>query len=430
MKNRIRIPGRFFIILLSAFSVICPGAYATAIDKNSINLRDAIRATMENNPQFSSFHLRQVALQGEQKTAGLRPPLEFSAGLENVFGDDQYNDTDSAELTLSLSKVIELGGRRSARLDITNQRQQQLAAQRRILELDLLAEVTRRFINVVATQDRLALQTKAIHRAEKTVSSIRLRVDVGRAPKSELARARASLTQTKLAHRQAQRTLNADRISLAALWAKPEANFKSVNANLLRLDQAEPLDKLLNELEKNPDILIYATEDRLREAELKLVRSKRWPSIEPSMGYRQFEASDNSAWVFGLSVPLFNQQRSEGAIAKATAEHLNVDAQRKVALLEMRAQMLGLYQQYEQALDEVDTLKNNVLPKLKQARNETQKAFNKGRYSYLDWKAVQHEEMVVELALINAAARAHQLHTEIERLSGKALSANISRGEK
>ena len=433
MKNlsyRKRIPGNFFIILVGAFSIICTGIQASSIDKDNINLRDAIRATMENNPQLSSFHLRQVALQGEQKTAGLRPPLEFSADLENAYGDDQYKNTDSAELTLTLSKVIEMGGRRSARLDIANQQQQRLAAQKRILELDLLAQVTHRFINVLATQHRLALQTKAILRDEKTVLSIQQRVSVGRAPKSELSRARASLTQAKLAHKQAKRTLKTDRIKLASLWAKPEANFKSVNANLLKLDQPEPLDKLLIELEKNPDILIYANETRLREAELKLARSKRWPSFEPSMGFRQFEESDNSALVFGLSMPLFNQQRAKGAISKAKAEHLNVDVQRKAALLEMRAQMLGLYQQYEQAQDEVDALKNEVLPQLKQARYETQKAFNKGRYSYLDWKAVQNEEMAVELALINAAARAHQLHAEIERLSGRALTANNSGGEK
>lgn len=421
-KNLIRV---LSILILAAIGT---GMHAAPTDKNKISLRDAIRATLEHNPQFSSFRLREIALQGEQKTAGLRPPLKLSADLENVFGDNQFNDTDSAELTLTLSKVIELGGKRAARLGIANERQQQLAAQERILELDLLAEVTRRFINVVAAQHRLALQTKAILLTEKTLISIKQRVNAGRAPKPELARARAALTQAKLAHSQAQRALNINRVKLASLWAASQANFESANADLLTLGQPEPLDKLLGKLESNPDISIYASKARIREAELKLARSERWPSFEPSLGYRQFEASDNSAMVLGFSMPLFNQQRAKGGIAKAEAEHLNVSNQRNMALIEMRAQMLGLYQEYEQALDEVEALKNDVLPQLKQALIETQKAFNKGRYSYLDWKAAQQERLGVELTLINAAARAHHLHAQMERLSGNALITDNTRG--
>lgn len=425
MKNHKNLIRLMSLLILAAIGT---GGHAAPIDKSQITLRDAIRATLEHNPQFSSFRLRESALQGEKKTAGLRPALEFSADLENVFGDNQFNDTDSAELTLTLSRVIELGGKRAARLGIANERQQQLATEKRILELDLLAEVTRRFIHVVAAQHRLALQAQAILLAEETLNAIKQRVDAGRAPKPELARARAALTQSRLAHSQAQRTLNIKRVKLAALWAASPANFESANADLLTLEPPEPLDKLLGKLENNPDISIYANEARIREAELKLTRSERWPSFEPSLGYRQFENSDNSAMVFGFSMPLFTQQRAKGAIAKAEAEHLNVENQRNIALIEMRAQMLELYQEYEQAFEEVEALKNDVLPQLKQALNETQNAFNKGRYSYLDWKAAQQERLEVELTLINAAARAHHLHAQMERLSDNALIADNTRG--
>lgn len=426
MKKHKYFSGILYILLTVLFSVKIA---AVEVTENTLTLKDAIGATLKNNPQITGFRFREVALKSEGEIAALRPPVEISADLENAFGDDEYADTDSAEFTLALSKVIELGGKRSARLDINNEQQQKLSVEKKILELDLLTEVTRQFINVVASQHRLALQTSAIDLAEKTVRSVKQRVDVGRAPVAELARARATLIQARLAHSKAERTLKIERVKLVSLWGASQAHFELAQADLLTLIPPEPLDKLIGRLESNPDISIYIHASRIRNAELKLARSERWPSIEPSLGYRQFEETDNSALTLGLTLPLFNSQRSKGATAKARAEQQDTENQRKNALLKRRTKLFSLYQDYLQAIEEVEALKTDVLPQLKKALNETRKAYNKGRYSYLDWQAAQQGRLNVELTLINTATRAHHLYAEIERLNGKTLTKN-TRGAK
>lgn len=426
MNNHKYFSGVLYILLTVLFSAKITAADVTG---NTLTLKDAIGATLKNNPQITGFHFREAAVKSEGKIAAVRPPVEISADLENAFGDDEYADTDSAEFTLTLSKVIELGGKRSARLDINNEQQQKLSIEKKILELDLLTEVSRQFVNVVASQHRLALQSSAIELAEKTVHSVKKRVDVGRAPVAELARAKATLIQSRLAHSQAKRTLKIERVRLASLWGASQANFGSAQADLLTLTPPEPLEKLLGRLENNPDISIFTNKTRIREAELKLARSERWPSIEPSLGYRQFEETDNSALTLGLTLPLFNSQRAKGATAKVRAEQQDTENQLANALLKRRTKLFSLYQEYLQAIEEVEALKTDVLPQLKKALIETQKAYNKGRYSYLDWKAAQQERLDVELTLINTASHAHHLYTEIERLNGKAL-AEKTRGKK
>jgi cobalt-zinc-cadmium efflux system outer membrane protein len=54
---------------------------------------------------------------------------------------------------------------------------------------------------------------------------------------------------------------------------------------------------------------------------------------------------------------------------------------------------------------------------LEAARN----AYERGRYSYLEWADAQRELVEVQRALIDAATNAHLLRTEIERLTGEPL---------
>src|SRR3546814_2388623 len=64
-----------------------------------------------------------------------------------------------------------------------------LAIDRQARQLDVLAEVTRRFITVATRQEQLALAREALKLAEKTVSGARTRVDAAKSPHAELDRA-------------------------------------------------------------------------------------------------------------------------------------------------------------------------------------------------------------------------------------------------
>lgn len=52
----------------------------------TLTLEQAIRLTLEQNPELRVFEFRDLALAGEAQTANLRPPLELGAELENFAG--------------------------------------------------------------------------------------------------------------------------------------------------------------------------------------------------------------------------------------------------------------------------------------------------------------------------------------------------------
>src|SRR3546814_16605540 len=91
---------------------------------------------------------------------------------------------------------------------------------RQARQLDVLAEVTRRFITVATRQERLALAREALKLAEKTVSGARTRVDAAKSPHAELDRASIGLDRARLAEHSAIHKLDTAPTQLAPMRAE------------------------------------------------------------------------------------------------------------------------------------------------------------------------------------------------------------------
>jgi len=399
------------------------GAVTTrAAESAALSLREAIDATLREHPQLQSYRFREQALAGERSTAALRPPLQLNAGLEDAFGSGALNMLERAELTLSLSQVIELGTQRDARINTVTQRVDLLRAEQRVTELDLLAEVARRFIATAAAQEQVALEQRAVSLAQQTLDALQPLVDAGQTPASEQARATAMLERARLAAAQAQTTLAAARIDLASMWNAATPDFAAVSADLLQVGTSGAVSDLLLALDSNPDLLLFASEERLLDAQLLEAQSAQRGSVQLTAGIRHLRDGNDTGFVVSASMPLGSRQRASGAIAAAMANREEVATRRATALNRMRAQLSGLHLQLQHAIVEVDTLRTTVLPQLENALQQTRDAYLGGRYSYVELVGAQREYLDAERALLDAATDAHLLRAEIERLSGAALS--------
>ncbi len=387
-----------------------------------LTLREAIAETLEANPGLKVYSKREAALAGMRTTAGLRPPLQVNGGIEDALGTGAVRGIDAAEFTLSLSQVIELGEQRDARVGITGQRVALLRAEQRVTELDLLAEVTRRFIAAATAQEQLGLQQRATVLAQQTLAALQPLVQAGQTPASEQARATAALERARLTEAHARATLEAARVNLSSMWASQVPEFEAVNAELLVPADAGDLTSLLLGVEDNPDLLLFASEERLLDAQVREAISERRGTVQWTAGIRHLREAGDTGFVFSASMPLGSRERASGAIATAEANLGEVAARRDIALNQMRAQLYGLHTQLTQAILEVNTLRDAVLPQLNTALEQTRAAYLGGRYTYVELISAQAEYLDAELAMINAAADTHLLKTEIERLSGAALT--------
>lgn len=138
------------IVLLTTHTVVV--AQTNSTTNREMTLQSAIQRTLTNSPELHEFTYRQQAVEGEIKTASLKPEVTAGIELENFLGTGDVSGTKDTEMTLTLSSVIELGNKLNSRKEFTKAQSTLVEAQKQVQTLDVLAEVTRRYIDVLAQQ--------------------------------------------------------------------------------------------------------------------------------------------------------------------------------------------------------------------------------------------------------------------------------------
>jgi cobalt-zinc-cadmium efflux system outer membrane protein len=391
-----------------------------------LTLERAIAAAIRNNPDLAVLPLQHRVLDARSEQAGQRPPLTVAIDLENVLGTGDTRGTRAAEATLALSSVVELAGKRASRIDAAHFALGVFATERSAKQLDVLAEVTRRFIHAAASVERVHLAERATSLAEHTLADAERRVRAAKAPHVEVDRAEIAAARARLAESRSLAEAASARRQLAATWGASDAMLDGtpigdLDARLLDLPAVADFDALAARLDASPDFLRFASESRLRDAELRLAQSQRRPDLQWSAGVRRLQESRDQAFVAGLSIPLGSARRAESGIAEARAQRDLVDAERAASQVRVRATLHALHSSLRAAVAEAIALRTTMLPRIEEALKETQYAFDRGRYGYLELVDAQREYLDVQSALIDASADAHLLQTEIERLTAAAL---------
>ncbi|WP_323844346.1 TolC family protein [Microbulbifer magnicolonia] len=383
-----------------------------------LTLAEAIDRTLSQNPELAVFRLREAALAGRTQTAALRPPLELGAELENFAGE---GGADEAELTVSLSSVIELGGKRAARVGAISARRDLLLAEEQAKALDLLGEVIRRYVEVLAAQERLALARDSAALAGDTLSAVERRVKAAASPRAEALRARAAVSRARFAVQSEERLVAYHKLALASLWGGENSAFRLDSAELYRFPSSGGFAELYNRAQENPAIARFASEERLRAAELRLAETQSSLDIGWSAGIRRSREIDETTLVAGFELPLFPARRNAGAIVAASAERERVAVEREAALLRLKSRLFRAVSGREQALVAVEILRSEVVPTLREALVEVERAYNRGRYSYLEWASAQEGLIGARRALIETASAALRFGAEIEQLTAAPL---------
>lgn len=383
-----------------------------------LTLAVALDAALRNHPELRASAYELNAAQARVVQADVRPNPDFAVEFENFGGGGATRKADALETTLSLSQVLELGGRRTLRRNAAAAGLEFASTGQRARELDVLAEVATRFIDVVACQEQEQLAIESVRLAQATLDTIDTRVAAGRSPLAEQSRARIALTRALIEQRQAVSELRAARHVLAASWGSPEPDFTTARAALFELRTVEPVQTLIDRLDASPDFVRFASEARLREAELRLARVQARPNLAVSLGLRRLEESGDTALVAGFTMPLAISDRNQGGIREAQVRLEQVSALAAAARIRANASLLALHQQVSADRARVETLRNEALPQAQLALEQTRSGYERGRFSFLELITAQEELLTLQAAAIDAAADFHRLLAQIERLTG------------
>ena len=411
-------------VWIAACAVAWPAAAATpVVESNPLTLDDAFARVARTHPELRLFGARGDVLAAERDRAALRPPLVAGATIENALGTGSYSGLRGAELTLTLASVLERGGKLDARRTLAQTRIDALAVERETRRLDLLADVARRYLAIVAAQKQREIAGLDITQRQRAVAGARQRLQAGASPESVVLTAQAALARAELASVRTVQQEVAARQHLAALWGEKAPRFTVVAGDPLVLPSVEDAATLAALLERTPELTHFADERRIREARLQLARTSATPDMEWQVGLRRLQASADTALVGSVSMPLGARRRAEPEIRAAEADLAAVEIEREAKGLALYSTLTEAHGRYQVAQMEVQRLRDDVLPKLSRAEAAAERAYRAGAISYLEWAQLQSERTYARRQQLDVAIDAQRALIELQRLTGQAFVA-------
>jgi cobalt-zinc-cadmium efflux system outer membrane protein len=388
-----------------------------------LTLRQALALSLLHNPGLAAFSLEVRAREAQALQAGLRPNPELAVEMENFAGSGEFSGFDAAESTVSLSQLVELGGKRDKRRTAAAFEAKLAGWDYEAKRLDVLTDTAKAFVEVLASQERLAQATELAALAERFFQTVRARVEAGKVSPVEQSRAQVAVASARLEAGRAERNLAAARKSLAALWGEGEPAFSLAAGALADLAPAPSLERLAAQIEQNPDLARWATETEQRRAGLELARATALPDLTVGLGLRNDQASDDYALVAGISIPLPVFDRNQGGVAAARAALSKARQEQRSVRSQALAALAASGRDLVSAHAEGLTLKEQILPAAASAFEAATLGYQAGKFGFLEVLDAQRTLFEVRGQYLEALTNYHQARAEVERLLGVPLDS-------
>ncbi len=409
---------------IAVFWVIsCPAAVVS--DPNALTLSEALQRTLAGSPLLAAF-VPQTAVAREQAAMqALSPATSLELQFENFAGSGDLSGVQALESTLQLSRALELGDKARVRRDVGDLELEHLDVTQRARQADVVAEVARRFIQVVADQEQLQAIRRTAALAAEALDVVRARVDAGAASPTQVSRAEIAVARAHIAQEHAEHALAASRVALAVLWGEQAPAFSEASGALFEFDTLEAFEDYVRRLDNNPELLSFVSGQRVLDGRLRLAEAQRRPNLTFSIGIRRLEALDDEAMVAGIAWPLGTNSRAQGEIRAANSERELLAFNGQSRRLELHSTLFGLYQEVLHARSEAEALQLRIRPQAQEMLRTTQSGYRAGRFSFLELADAHRQLLEIEQDAIRAAAQFHTQLIEIERLTGQSVQTLV-----
>lgn len=386
-----------------------------------VTLRDALVLALRQSPDLAGFAWEIRARESSALQAGRAPNPMVDVLFEDLGASGRVMDNSlvaGPQATIQLSQLIELGGKRSARRNLAGFDRDLAAWDFEAARIDVLTRVTAAFVNVLVSQQSVALAARTRALVEQVDQTVRTRVDAGVVSPIEQTKAGVALAMTRIDEQRAQRSLAADRTVLAALWGHSSVTFASADGDLLSVAVLPPFTTLVQHVARNPDLARWATEIAQRDAARALESARGVPDLTVTAGYRRLTDVDGNALVVGASIPLPFVDRNKAAIQAAAQRVAQARAAERAARARITTQLAAAYRDLATAHDEVAALAGSVLPGARSAFAAVEEGYRLGRFGYLEVLDAQRTLVSAETQHLRALADVHKAAAQVERLLG------------
>jgi len=381
----------------------------------TLSLRSALQRALAANPRLTVAERDVGIASGQSAQARALPNPELSYEHDNAFGSGPYRGTRAAESTVQISQLVELFGKREARIAAGRAALDAAAMQRQAVRLEVLSETAIAFLSVLGAQNRIRILDEQVAALSQLTPLLKRRVEAGASSPAETGRAEVAADLVKADRARAGAALASARRELAILMGDTAPRFAAVSGRLEATGQPPPFNTVVAAIDANPQLARWTAIHAQRNAELMMARLKPYPDVRVSAGWRHYNETGDNAVRLGISVPLPLFDDNSGNIAAARENVGKVRAERAAGRATLIAVAGRAYDSVQGALRELAVLRGSAIPKARQAGEAIRDGFAQGRFSLLE---VLDAEATLAQARLREQEALQNFHVAVATIEG------------
>lgn len=401
---------------------------ASAESSGALTLSRALQRAAVSNPKLAAAGLNIGIATGKRIQAGAIPNPEVSFELDNAFGTGDYGGLRSAETSLQLSQLIELGGKRDARIAAGAAELESARWEHAAIRLEILSDTAVAFFGVLGRQRKVQVYDAQIGALDRLTPLLQRRVDAGASSSGEIARAQVAADLIRAERERARTALAIARRELAILMGANIVDFAFVVGDLERTGRPPAFASVLRGLDNNPQLVRWTAIRAQRDAELLSARLKSIPDLKVGVAWRHFRDTNDDAVRLGVSIPIPVWDQNLGNITAAQAARAKVEAERAASKAALILTLARAYDTLTGASREIELLRTSAIPNAQRAVDAIESGYSQGRFTLLEVLDAQSTAAQAALRELEALASFHTSVATIEGLTGVRLGLTHERG--
>ena len=405
-----------------ALAALASPHLAGASHAQTLTLKTALTRALAASPRLAAAERDIGIASGQRRQAGALINPELSYEQDNSFGSGIYRGTRSAETTLQISQLVELFGKREARIAAGEAGIEAAAIQRQAVRLEVLSETAIAFVGVLGTQRRIQILEEQVAAIDRLTPLLQRRVDAGASSPAETGRAEVASALVKADLERSRATLASARRELAVLMGDVQPKFAAVTGLLDATGRPQSFSAVMAAIDANPQLARWTAVYAQRNAELLLARLKPYPDVRLGAGWRHFNETHDDAVRLSVSVPIPIFDQNQGNIAAAQESLARTRAEREANRNALIVLAGRAYDSVQGSLRELKVLREQAIPKSRQAADAIAEGYGQGRFSLLEVLDAQASVAQARLREQEAQQNFHVAVATIEGLVGNPFS--------
>lgn len=390
--------------------------FHTAQSAPSFTLEQIVSISAEQNPSINISKAREEFAAANVITAKTFANPQFEVGAGPTSYRTPGGQGSNGNWGVALSQPIDFPSVRQARREVAENNVQVAALGTDVTRTEVRTRVKSAFYDVIQRQAVMGLAEADRNLLKDIRERVKLRVDVGEAPKYELIKADTEALAAERDYQAARVRVTEAKAYLRGLIGAAIPEDYSLVGDLPLSSSLPNIDDLRSRIDDAAQLKQIRAAIKTSEANLRLQRQLRNPGLTVRAGVEQ--DPDLRQLRLGISIPLPVWDQRSGPIAQAAAEVKEVNAILSDRELAIKREIESAYQRYLIAQQQVAAFENGLLSQAEAVLKVAEAAYRFGERGILDYLDAQRTKRMVRKDYLSARYEYINTMLEIERLLG------------